>query len=348
MIFYIFPYLIILLFSFYLRGLKANKRISVVIILLILLPAILIFLLRGDVGTDTFNYLEYYRLKASEATGVKEFEPGFEFLSSFFITIGISERSFVNSIALITTLFIAFSFSGVKDKVILFFLVFFPLFFYDFTMNGLRYGLGFSIAAIAIDNYYKKNKLWFTFFSLSAVLVQYSSFLLILVFLLEKLKTKYLIVLALSLVTILALFWNYFEILFLYLTLKQEAYKEVAAPGITSGIAPLFIFLILGLSFIKNVPKDSNLKGIYILFFFEFFSFLISKISYAGLRFQSLFLFALVIYLKNNFYLIQNKNKYFKVMIFISFIAFFIFLKNVNTDVEDNQSPFLPYKFFWE
>lgn len=348
MLFYIIPYLFVLLFSFYLFREKTFTSVTMSVVVLLLFPALLVAIARGDVGTDTLNYLTNYQIRYSEGEGGREYEPGFELLSDFFVLLGFTDRMFVNALAIISTLLLSFSFSGLKEKTILLFLVFFPLFFVDFTMNGLRYGLSFSIATLAIDSYYKRRILVFSLLSLVAVSIQYSSFLLILVFLMDRLQTRHLLYLAALTSAIVALLWSYFEMIFLFLTLKQEAYKDLTAPGITSGLAPLVLFLILSIGFVRAAEKDANLKGIYILVFFELVSFVITRFTYAGLRFQTLFLFALIVFIKNNFNLLPKENKYFTVMASVSVLSFVVFLKNITVVVEGDISPFLPYKFFWE
>ena len=348
MIFYIIPYLFVLIFCFFIYKNDSYKKISFSVVFILLLPALLVALFRGNVGTDTINYLTNYEMKYSQIQGVNEFEPGFEILSDIFVQLGFTSKMFVNAIALLSTLFLSISFSGKKERTLLLLLVLFPLFFFDFTMNGLRYGLSFSIASIAIDVYYKKRMVLFSVLAIIAISIQYSSFLIILVFLMDRLKFKQIVFLISVFTLIIILFWSYFEMIYLYLTLKQDAYKDSQSPGITSGLAPLLLFLILSTAFSKYSLKEFELKGLYILIFFELISFVIAKFTYAGLRFQTLFLFALIVYIKNNLSAILNYKKFMTVNLIVSFISILVFFKNIILIVEDDQSPFLPYKFFWE
>ena len=75
-----------------------------------------------------------------------------------------------------------------------------------------------------------------------------------------------------------------------------------------------------------------------------------AKFTYAGLRFQGVFMYCMILYFKYNFDGIEPRHmkKYVYVLILLSIIGMLLFIKNILGVVDGDISPFLPYKFFWE
>ena len=86
---------------------------------------------------------------------------------------------------------------------------------------------------------------------------------------------------------------------------------------------------------------------LYLILILEIISFIIAKFTYAGLRFQNLFLFVLLVFVVQNLNLLNFKT-FSKKLIFISCLSLILFVKNISTIAPDDISPFLPYKFYWE
>ena len=347
MIYYIFPY-----FSLFLLILLINKKnlsssTLSVLLLLFLAPAILLVILRGNVGTDTINYLGFFKDLSNESN-VHEYEPGFQFLSYVINLFGFNERVNIAFISSLTILLLCKSYSSSKEHILLFSSFLFPIFFYDMTMNGLRYGLSFALSSVAIDALYKKKNFNFILLALFSISIQYSSFFIIIVFLIFKLNKKILIVLFLLVLAVSPFIVDFFTNNLAYFYDKQDLYKDVASPSATSGLVPLFLFLLLFLIFYFYSEKTNSKKILFLILLLEIGSFMLAKITYAGLRFQMLFLFSLVLLIKQEFYCIAKKKEFVMLIISLGIFGFLSTAKNLTANVEDVASPFIPYKFFWQ
>lgn len=348
MFLYIFPYFYILVFSLilYYSNIKSVKAWQLFVLLL---PAILVFVLRGNVGTDTYNYLALLDDYMHYGESLAKYEPGFEFLGKTLTYIGLSPRIALATIGLITTLILCKTYAASKWQMLIFTLLVFPLFFYDFTMNGIRYGLSFSLATIAVDLIYRKKYRSAIIWGLIAFSMQYSSLLVILPFMAGLVKKRYIVIFIILLVSAFLLSPDLFSLIADRLAGKRDAYSEIFAPSIFSGLAPLSIVLIMYLSFLCFNGKSYS-RLIHVIFLLEVLSFIMAKFTYAGLRFQGVFMYCMILYLKNNLESIQPHyfRKYLYVFIILSIIGMLIFMKNISIVVSGDLSPFLPYSFFWE
>ena len=215
-------------------------------------------------------------------------------------------------------------------------------------MNTLRAGLAFALSAIAVDSLDRKKNLKFVVFALLSIFTQYSSFLIILFFLVFKLEKKYLIGLLVLVAIILTFGLSFFADNLSYLYHKQDAYKDIISPSGISGLAPLILFLLIFTSFVVYTFDTRSNALLILLLVFEVLSFLLAKISYAGLRFQLLFLFALILLIKQEQELITNKRSFFKIMLILGLIGFVLTMRNITAINDDFEASFVPYQFFWE
>lgn len=349
MIYYIFPYLYTLVFSLLLYF-SNLKSIKVWHIFMLLMPAVLVFFLRGNVGTDTYYYLalldDYMRYGESEA----RYEPGFEFLGKTLIYLDLSPRIALATIGLITTLLLCKSFAASKRQMLVMTLLVFPLYFFDFTMNGIRYGLSFSLAAISIDKLYLKKYRSATIWAVIAISMQYSAALVILPFIGALVKKRYIFIF----ISLIILSYSASPALFSLFTDrisgKVDAYSEIFSPSLFSGLAPLLTTLIIYIVFLYFKKGNLSSKLIHVILVFEIFSFIMAKFTYAGLRFQGVFMFSMILYLKHNIDVISVSyiRKLIYILILLSIASLIIFLKNIYVIVDGDMSPYLPYKFFWE
>lgn len=347
MIYYIFPYVFLLITSFFFYN--SNQKCSLSVLFFCLFPACLIVILRGNVGTDTDTYLRFYRELIRNADYDPSFEKGFTFLSKFTVNLGANEGQSVATIGLLTTILLCVCFSENYDKFLIFTLLIFPTFFYDMTMNGLRYGLSFALIAIAVQNLYKRRKFIFIVISLMAFSIQSSSLFIFLIFFIGELPIK-VIIISLILIVI-TIYLTTFSIIDLdYFYGKQDMYKDFYSPDISSGLSPLIIFLLIYFTFLffcKNELNRLN-KVIHIILLLEILAFILAKFSYAGLRFQMVFLFSLILFISNNFNLLKDKTKIMYYFGLIGIISFLITIKHFNYNDDEVASPFLPYKFYWD
>ncbi len=347
MLYYIIPYIHILFFTLYFYKKYKFRNEFYNLLVFLILPAFLIVVLRGNVGTDTHTYLNFFRNYKLNGFSNITFEPGFEFLGWFFSLISLNERVSIALISTATTFILCKLFSHSREEMLIFGLILFPIYYVDFTMNALRYGLAFTFSAVAIDELYNKKYRKTLLFAVIALLFHYSSVLVIVPFLMNYLKKKYWVLIVLSVGSFILLFPNLFDQLMFYLDSKEYAYSLFYSPTTFSGAAPMILTLLLYFNFIINTKKKDHVALIHLILLAEIGSFIIARFSYAGLRLQSAFLFAMIIFLKNNWQYINYKKRNAEILLLISFIAFSIFLKNVSSDTS-GESPFSPYTFFWE
>ncbi|MBB6372535.1 EpsG family protein [Chryseobacterium shigense] len=346
MLFYLFPYLYITFVSLNLYFSKV--KINFWIMLILLIPALLVVVLRGNVGTDSFFYLALLQdYKLYGESGMK-YEPGFEMLGKTIAFLGASPRLGVALIAVISSFILCKIYSRSRNEMILLALLVFPLFFYDFTMNGIRYGLSFCLATLAVDKLYEKKYKQFALWGIVAFLIQYSSLLILLLFVSVLIKKKYQILFLGVLLVFIVVSPSIFSFFMERVSNKSEDYSQLYAPSFVSGMAPLFVVLLMYINFLWFNRKEKYSKLIHIILICEVLSFIFAKFSYAGLRFQGAFMYCMIIYLKNNTKKMDLSWKYTANLFVVSVFAILLFVKNITTVVQDELTPFLPYHFFWE
>lgn len=347
MLFYFLPYIYTFFISMNL--LFSNfQRFKPKHIFLMILPAFLIAVLRGDVGTDTFFYLKTFEDYYFFGESAVEYEPGFNFLIKILMSTGLSPRAGLAFVATLTTFVLCRSFSKTKNQLLVFALLFFPLFYYDFTMNGLRYGLSFAVATLAIDNLYQKKYKYTVLYSLLALSFQYSAMLVLFPFIASLIKKRYLIIISVLLTGIIVLFPEYFVFISDRISGKADSYKEIFAPSITTGLAPLFTVFLLYFNYLIYNKKGRTSMLLHLIILLEIASFVLTKFSYAGTRFQGAYLYCMLVFLKHNSEDIVRIKRYTINLAFVSIFSIIVFLKNISVVVEDDYTPYLPYKFYWE
>lgn len=342
---YIFPYICVLLYAFNYLVLNGSKTTAFnkIAARLLFLPAIAIVMFKANVGTDTENYryfAETILLDPLILAQDLDIENGFYWLLKVIVNITDSPRFTVNFISATIALYSIFLFSNNRNSIIIFSLLIFPVFFFDMTMNGLRYGLAFLFAKQAFDYFESRRKFLSLPFVALCASMQITGVLVYLLLIIKNLNFK--VLLNLTLITIIVgnLFWN-------RLAEKLFSYSEMYSPNIYSGLAPLSIFTACYLVLLRYRNKvDLN---IHLMFLLEILSFVMAKYSYAGLRFQLLILFSLFCAI-STYKLDSYKNKKIVLTLFliIGLIGFVAKLKNFADDYGNPPSPFMPYTFLWE
>lgn len=346
MFYYIIPYFFLLLGTILVKNYKIQKQSLFFLLFMFLTPAILLVVLRGNIGTDTLQYLRHFGSLSSEFY-INVYEPGFNILTATINLFEFNDHIDVAIIGFLTIYLLCKSYSNSKESLLLFSLLLFPIFFYELTMNTLRAGLAFALANIAIDFLTKKKYFAFSLFSILSISMQYSSFMIIVVFLIFKLDKKYLLALIIFITILFTFGFNFIADNIAYLYNKQDAYKDIVAPSGTSGLVPLFLFLLIFASFIFYSPRTRSNNILVLILVLEILSFALAKISYAGLRFQLLFLFTLILFIKQEQHILINKKAFLRVMFFLGFLGFMVTIKNITAINEDAEASFIPYKFFW-
>ncbi|MET2996331.1 hypothetical protein B0A78_09790 [Flavobacterium columnare NBRC 100251 = ATCC 23463] len=343
MIYYLLPYFFSILIFFQFREkIIINKKTFLFISLFFYL---LFLSLRGEVGTDYVHYQTIIDYTRNGDFDFVSYEKGFVLLTQVFLFLFNNTIHWVIvSVGILTFFVLLFTFSHNKQQYTVYLLLIAPFFLTDMTFNGLRYGLSFSLASLAVYQLYKEqqNILKFIVLSLISLSMQYSSLLIILIFFAFKFKftMKQFVLLGLS---VLVFFINLkFDLT--YFLDKRDNYSEIVSPSEFSGMGPLIVFLILfcyAYFYLKN-----NKKRLVVLLVCVILSVYLSTITYAGLRFLNLFLFCLFLYFAfENF----EKHKNFITILFIvGLLGFGLKIKNFMDEEGQNDTPFLPYKFYYE
>lgn len=339
---YLLPYLFLAGITFMTYASKLNLKSYKAILLFGLLPAAFIAVLSGDSGTDKASYYIWISNTFSGDIDLIAYEPGFKYLTLGLSYIYPSEYFIIPVVGLITTIFLWLAFSGNKWQLIVFTFLLFPFFYFDMTMNGLRYGLSFAISAYAAKLIVEEKVKLFFIFGLLAVSMQYSSIIIIAMIYFSRINFKK--IHTILLVVVVYVLFNVLDLS--YFDNKVDMYKDLTKPSGISGLTPLVLFtLIFGLNWFIN--KKIN-KIFFIILGLQIASFILSLSSYSGLRFQSLFIFTLLIYIAFFQEVKDFKKRYLIYFILIGFMSFSLKIRNFMNEEKEVTTPFLPYEFYWE
>ena len=123
-------------------------RNNTLLITILIITTVLFAGLRGNIGTDTFAYRDYYVKAGDEAQDVF-FEPTFSLLSLLGKTVGLDPQFFIFSIALIQGFFIYLSVKLIKEKDLYYCLVL-STYYVSLNLNLIRVGLAIYIIGYAL------------------------------------------------------------------------------------------------------------------------------------------------------------------------------------------------------
>ncbi|WP_082893861.1 EpsG family protein [Pseudomonas marginalis] len=335
----------ILFASFFLTALSKYK--SSLFLYLSLICFFLIAFLRGSVGTDTAAY-EIILDEISRGLIWTGMEPGFLILS--WILVSITGLSSISVRAISVLIFLGMSVyiykSNKNEKYILIAYIL-PAYVYPYSMNVLRVGIASILLLLAVQSLrIKKIKIALLLMA-TALMFHYSSLFSIIIILacqIQWFKVSNLwkfLVLILVTSCVLALNSGYFFT-------KLDAYQSLISPEAYSGLGKLIVMLVLlvGIS-LSNLPSSEKAKILLIGFFSTLVFWIISNISYAGLRFLDLLTFAfplciLLVYSKNKL----DFGKCIKASLFIAgILSVLMTYRNFLLEAGQGPSPFLPYVF---
>ena len=321
---------------------KINLKSYKMILFIGLIPAALIAILSGDSGTDKLSYYNWISRTFSGHMDEIAYEPGFKYLTYGLSFIYPSEYFIIPVVGLLTSIFLWLAFSNNKWQLIVFTFLLFPYFYFDMTMNGLRYGLSFAISAYAAKLIVDKKVKSFFIFGLLAVSMQYSSIVIIAMIYFSRIDFKK--IHTVLLVVVVYVLFNVLDIG--YFDTKVDMYKDLTKPSGISGVSPLILFTLI---FCLNWSLNKKLsKTFFIIFGLQIASFILSLSSYSGLRFQSLFIFTLLIYIAFFQEVQEFKRRYVIYFILIGFMSFSLKIRNFMSEENEIKTPFLPYEFYWE
>lgn len=338
-------YYLAYLFYFAVVGLSIGSRFFPALFLFASTPLIGLVFLRGNVGVDSAMYEQSIDNIREAGTYTGSFEPLFEYAS---LVLGrlVGDSFLVLAVfAAFTTLLLFWGMLKLERRPYLLAFCVVPYFYLDMTMNGIRYGMAFALIICGAYFLSRGRRASFLGFAAAAALIQISS-----------------AALAALLIALLGMRWKTVTVALLaavlgyivfgpYLQAKLEANVILSAESAFSGIAPLLLSLAtLSVLAVDGTFRTEARVQLTCLAALSFFTYLVSQVFYAGLRFQLLNLF-LVFLFAACFAHVRDIKLSKKVVVMIFLIGLFsagFRLKNFYTEAGQGDTPFAPYQFFWE
>lgn len=306
-------------------------------------PAATFAVLRGRTGTDTAIYQDIIagiwsgNLKVVPRT----LEPGFVWLVRALEWVGHDPRIATAILSLLIAIACVAAFGRSTEDACVFATLIFPLFFYDMAMSGLRYGLAFCAAKLASDAWSRRRRGEAVGFAVAAAGMHVSAALLVVLLQIGRLRLLRYAGLAVAIGGVL------FAMHHDALLAKVGLYAAFTPPAQMSGSAPLVLALLTlaaGWMLLARMPRT-----LVFLFACEIASFALARISYAGLRFQWLVLFAMSCQFVPLLRVPGVRRRHVIVsLVVVGAIGFAMRLRNMLGEAGLGPSPFLPYRFFWE
>lgn len=334
-----------------------------------ILPLMLLAVLRGDVGTDTAVYVQIVSGIRDMGQAVSGYANTpiagygeFTAMVKMLLWFTANPRAILSMIAIFTTVILIRTSLFSERATLLLVTCIVPVFYLDMTMNGVKYGLAFAVATYAILQSYQGN--WRVSGILQAIAVFMHTSTLILFFVTwllinnEKQKKHLLMtVLAVGMVFSLS---SYITSAPLPITSapssnggeywhgKYVVYAQQQSPSLLSGLSTLMLSLAtLWLLHYKNSLGRSLTKRQFVsMIGLVALMFIVAKLSYAGLRLQSVVLFAIFVNMQYKPELEElTASRAMKVNLFlIGALGAAFFIKSIISTEGFGASPFLPYK----
>ena len=311
---------------------------------LALLYFLFMVVMRGSVGTDTENY-ESIIDSLSQGLQFSGIEPGFTILGWGLIWLTESPFIVVRIIScLIVLMFFLFLRHSTKDERFILLSYFVPAFIYSYSMNALRIGFASLLILLAFQFFRLSSKSRFVYLLIAATFHYSSLFSIAYIWLsntrLITLKSFLLVVLSIVLCAVFV-FVN-----ISYFGEKLLSYQGFHSPNIFSGLSKVVVCLVfvIGLLFSDLRRVDKN-KACFLGLACVISFWMLSTISYAGLRFLDLMSFALPV----SIMLMHTKsgillNWQVKTAFFISgLVATVSAYRNFVLEYGYGGSPFMPY-----
>lgn len=161
---------------------NSNALYKLCIVISILIPCLLAALRAYNVGSDTHNYVNMFRM-ADNTSGFSEYlnkiesywgfsDVAFIFINYivFKLTNSIEAELFVQEALIIIPVFSALFIMSKNKNQVIFGVVIFYLFFYNMSLNIIRQSIALSFEILALVFLEKNNKKCFLFFSLIGIL----------------------------------------------------------------------------------------------------------------------------------------------------------------------------------
>ncbi|WP_339456860.1 EpsG family protein [Pseudomonas sp. EA_65y_Pfl1_P120] len=310
-----------------------------------LLFFVFIAVFRGAVGTDTETY-EAVVSRLMEGLSWTGMEPGFVFVSWLLVELTGSAVIAVRLVSVIIfVILFLYLFRSDKNEKFLLLSYTLPAFVYQYTMNGLRIGIAAMLLLLAVQKIKKLHRLSGGALALFALMFHYSSLVsLVFIWASQARWARASNILIVPFVSALVL--AIFSINEDYFFAKLLSYQGSESPSPFSGLGKVAVLLVLlvGVA-LSKLPRKERTKLIFLGGGFTVFFWMVSSISYAGLRFLDLISFAYPLAILLTYGRCQldfdRTIKFF--LIFAGLLAAFSSYRNFVFEEGEGPSPFLPY-----
>ena len=336
---------------------SVNSKKGITAFLIGVSPLTILVCLRGEIGTDTLNYLQI--VSDIKDSGSSNVEIGFVLIVKFLLHLQLEPAFILVSIALLTTLALGAASSISRRSLLVSMLCTIPVFYLDMTMNGLRYGVSFALVMISVSFLYRNQFITGVILSFTAIAVHASGAMLLFfiayLFLDKKISFFGLIVILIGVSSLT--FMQYYTVPNgggVNYAVKLLMYADSPSPPLSSGLVPMFLSLILVYVIAAVDTSSAPFRSSRIIrcVFLILAAFILAKFTYAGLRVQLALLFSLLVGLQLKpefaFPLSRRTTKHITLTLFlVGVIGISSFIKNILSegDGNDSNSTWLPYTF---
>lgn len=308
-------------------------------------PMFYLIAARGLVGVDSAFYVQQFDVIRYQGFLGGGFEPGFSVIVDLLTHVFPDSFEILILFGCVAAISILIAALILEREPVLFLSLVLPFFLFDMTMNGVRYGLAFSIVALGVAALNAGRRWLFVLCVVAAATIQISSVLLAVgVWVLVEIRPRTFVVIALLGAGLLYRFGG-------YIGEKAAQNADLAAAGGFSGVLPLLIsFIILAAIVLASGERWRQITipvaGLAML---QISAFGFSRFYYAGLRIQSIIVFMTYLVFVILIYRKQvniHRNKSIIALLFVACIASSLLrLKNFNDEQSIGLSPFAPYYF---
>lgn len=309
-----------------------------------LIPMIALALGRGLVGADTAVYLQSIGQIIENGGYSGLFEPVFEYLVLFISFFLSSEKLILIALgALITGILLRALYGRVDPFIFCIFIV--PVYYFDMVMNGIRYGLAFSLVLLASHYLVQERpKVFFGLVGLASLFQISGGLLGFLLYFIHIRRWKW--VFWIGVVGAAGMF-----VAMDYILAKFQSYSDIQTTSALSGLSTLIVCVLMLFVWIMDPEcrKGSKLAVLFLLML-SLMMFGLCQISYAGVRLLQLVNFLIILYfsvcLTSGSARLSSVSKV--CLVLVAVIAVMFRLKNFADGAGVGPSPFVPYLFFWE
>ena len=300
--------------------------------------------MRGSVGTDTENYESIVGLfqQGFQFSGV---EPGFVGVSWILFQITDSPFLVMRIISfLVVAMALLFIWKSDDNERFAMLSYFIPAFIYSYSMNAVRIGFASMAILLAFQMVRAQSKSRFAYL-FSAVMFHYSSLFSIVYIwltstdLINKRSLTFALFATMLVPVLLYINIDYFNV-------KLLSYQGAESPNILSGLSKVVVCLVfLGGLFFSGLQWGDKSKSCFMGLGGIVLFWLLSSVSYAGLRFLDLMSFALPV----SILILHGKSKQaFNLPLKMSFVcagllSAFSLYRNFTFEYGQGGAPFMPY-----